>query len=240
MFSNMLLAFREGLEAVLVIGIILSYLVQIEKKSLSKFVLWGAITGLLVSFAGGYIGFKEAKELEETGEALFEGIMMLLSSGLIAYFVVWMSNQKRNMSVSIKNSVEKSATGIGLFVLAFLSVFREGIELITFTLTKISENALSIAIGTAAGIALAIAIGFIIFKTSVKLNLKLVFKFLGVVLIFIGAELFGESLVKFIPEGGEILENSGAIIFCLLSLLYFLKDDMGHWLKKNKVKCRGR
>lgn len=232
MFSSMLLSFREGLEAVLVVGIILTYLAQIDKKRLSKFVLWGVLAGVLVSAIGGYIGFNEAKELEETGEELFEGIMMLVASGLIGYFVIWMANQNRNISSSIKNSVDKSATGIGLFILSFLSVFREGIELVTFILTKVSENASSVALGTVIGIVAAIIVGYMIFKTSVKLNLKLVFKILGLILIFIGADLFGESLVKFIPAGGEFIENIGLILFGGISLVYFLKDDIKGRMKK--------
>ncbi|MDP4090366.1 MAG: FTR1 family protein [Bacillota bacterium] len=232
MLSSLLLSFREGLEAVLVVGIILTYLAQMNKQKLSKFVYVGVVAGLLISVIGGFISFNEAKELKEEGEEIFEAIMMLVASGLIAYFVVWMSNQNRNISSSIKSSVDQSTTGVGLFVLTFLSVFREGIELIAFILTKVSQNAADVAAGTAIGIILAVAAGILLFKTSVKFNLKIVFKILGLILIFIGADLFGEALVKFIPSGGEALEEIGSILFGGVSLLYFLKDDLRKFLKK--------
>jgi high-affinity iron transporter len=232
MFSSLIIAFREGFEAVLVVGIILTYLQQTNRTKISKFVLWGTIAGTLISIVGGYIGFNEAQGLEEAGEELLEGIMMLISSGLIAFFVVWMANQNKNISSSIKNSVDKSSTGLGLFILAFLSVFREGAEIITLILTKVSQHASSIALGTAIGIVLAMLIGYIIFKTSVKLNIKVIFKVLGVILIFMGAELFGESLVKFIPAGGEVLENVGMVSFGLISFIYFLKEDINKIVKK--------
>lgn len=232
MLSSLAISFREGLEAVLVIGIILTYLTQTNKKKLVKFVYWGTMIGVLVGVIGGYIGFREAKELEEEGKDLFEAVMMLVASGLIGYFVVWMANQNRNISQSIKNSVDKASTGFGLFILAFLSVIREGIELVTFILTKVSENASSVATGTAAGIMLAVITGYLMFKTSLKLNIKIIFKILGIILIFIGAELFGEGLAKLIPIGGELLEEIGATVFGALSLIYFLKDDIKKLLGK--------
>jgi high-affinity iron transporter len=232
MLSSLFLSFREGFEIVLVVGIILTYLNQTNKKSLSKFAYWGIGVGVLVSLIGGYIGFNEAKELEETGEEIFEGIMMFAASGLIAYFIVWMAGQNKNISASIKSSVDKNSTGVGIFLLSFLSVFREGMELIAYILTKVNESASNVALGTALGIILAITVGFIVFKTSVKLNIKLVFKVLGLVLIFLGAEMFSESLVKFIPAGGEALETIAAIAFGGASFVYFLKDDLKSYLKR--------
>lgn len=233
MLSSLVLSFREGLEAVLVIGIILTYLTQTHKQKFVKYVYWGTVLGVLVGVIGGYIGFREAKELQEEGEELFGAIMMLVASGLIGYFVVWMANQNRNISQSVKNSVDKASTGFGLFVLAFLSVFREGIELVAFILTKVSQNASNLALGTAVGIILAVIIGYFIFKTSLKLNIKIIFKILGIVLIFIGAELFGEALAKLIPSAGELLEEIGAILFGGLSFLYFLKYDIKKLFKRS-------
>jgi high-affinity iron transporter len=159
--------------------------------------------------------------------------MMLVSSGLIGYFVVWMSNQNRNISQSIKSSVDRASTGFGLFILAFLSVFREGIELIAFILTKVSEKASSVAAGTGIGIMLAVLLGYVLFKTSLKLNIKIVFKVLGIILIFVGAELFGEGLAKLMPAPGELLEESGAILFGGVSLIYFLKEDFKRLFSRN-------
>jgi len=233
MLSSALLSFREGFEAVLIVGIILTYLKQTNKKNLSTFVFWGGIIGILISLVGGFVGFKKAQGMEEAGEAIFEGVMMLLASGLISYFVVWMARQNRNIAVNLKTSVDRTSTGWGLFTLTFLSVFREGLELVTFILTKVSEQASTVAFGTIVGIILAVALGIVLFKTSTKLNVKMIFKVLGLILIFIGAELFGEGLVKFFPAGGEALEVSGAILFAIFSLIYFLKDDLKQVLKRS-------
>lgn len=233
MLSNIVLSFREGLEAVLVVGIILTYLLQNNKQRLVKYVYLGTMFGVMVSVIGGYIGFSEAKELKEEGEELFEAVMMLVASGLIGYFVVWMANQNRNITQSVRNNVDKVSTGLGLFILVFLSVFREGMELVVFILTKVNENASSAAAGTAIGIVMAIIIGYLIFKTSLKLNIKVIFKIFGIMLIFVGAELFGEGLSKLIPSAGEILEEGGAVLFGGFSLLYFLKDNLKKFFVKD-------
>jgi len=234
MSSSLLLSFRECFEAVLIIGIIITYISQTGKQKLKPYVYYGAIAGLVVSLISGFISFNEAKELEEDGEEIFEGIMMLLASGLISYFVVWMANQNKNIASSLKDSVDKKSTAFGLFLLAFLSVFREGLELVIFTLTKINENASTIALGTVIGFGLAIVVGLIIFKTSMKLNIKWIFKVLGLIIIFIGADLLGEGLTKFFPNGGEVLEIVPCIIYSGLSLIYFLKDDFKNFHNKKQ------
>jgi high-affinity iron transporter len=221
----MLLSFREGLEASLIIGIILVYLFQIGRKDLTKHVYLGALVGILVSVIGGFIGFKEAQELDEEGEAIFESIMMLLASGLIAYFIIWMGNQANNISSDIKNKVGKNTNAVGLFVLSFLSVFREGMELSIFTLTKISEKASSIALGSILGLLIAVVLTYIIFKSSIKINLKLVFKVLGFILIYLGAEMFAEGVLKLFKIGEEPYEVIFMILYAVPSLYFFLKNN---------------
>lgn len=232
MFSSMVLSFREGLEAALVVAIILAYFHQIGKKDSVKFVYYGVFIGAVVSLIGGFIGFREAQKLGEESEKLFEGIMMLVASGLIAYFIVWMGNQSNNISVNIKNKVKSSSNSVGILVLSFLSVFREGMELTIFTFTKISEKASDVALGSTIGIILAIILTYIIFKTSVRFNLKLVFKGLGLILIYLGAEMFAEGILKFISIEEEPFEAIFMALFIIPSLYFFLKNDIQKLLKK--------
>lgn len=140
MAGCLLLSLREGLEAALIIGIILAQLVRTGRKDLTKMVYIGALLGFIVSAVGGIIGFNEAQEAEKASEEIFEGIMMLLSSGLIAYFILWIHRNHGNTS-SVAKKVKRSTSAIGLLILSFLSVFREGLELVIFNLTKITESA---------------------------------------------------------------------------------------------------
>lgn len=233
MVSSLLLSFREGLEAALVVAIILTYLFQTGRKDLAKFVYYGIFLGIAVSLVGGFIGFREAKELGEEGEEIFESIMRLIASGLIAYFIVWMGTQGSNMSAELKSRVKSSTNAAGLFVLSFLSVFREGLELCIFTLTKISEKASDVALGSSIGILLAIIFTYVIFKTSIKFNLKLIFKVLGFILIYLGAEMFAEGVLKLAGLAEEPFEAILMVLFILPSLYFFFKNDIQKYLKKS-------
>ncbi|WP_442600017.1 FTR1 family iron permease [Neobacillus sp. D3-1R] len=224
MLSSLFLSFREGLEAALVIGIILVHLTKINRKDLKSTVYFGAIAGLAVSLIGGFIGFNESKEMEEASEEIFEGIMMFVASGLIAYFILWL-HRNNNVTKSVKDQINKRTSAIGLFILAFLSVFREGIELVIFNLTQVSQDAMTVATGSILGIALAVIVTIILFKTTVKFNLSILFKALGVVLIFLGGEMFAEGL-EMIFGGGEALEIIGLFVFILPSLYILLKDEV--------------
>ena len=225
MLSSFFLSFREGLEAALIIGILLVQLNKIERKELSKYVLLGALFGFIVSVIGGYISFHVFHGMGEASEALFEGWMRILAAGLIAYFILWL-HKNDNVSHHIQSKVESNSSIVGLFILSFLSVFREGMELVIFNLTQVSENASTIALGSMIGVMIAILLAYTIFKTSVKLNLSVIFKVLGIVLIFLGGEMFAEGLVKVIEGGGEALENISLLLFIVPALYIFLKNDI--------------
>jgi len=225
MFSNLVLAFRESLEAVLIVGIILATLTRQNKQSLKPYVIAGALSGILISILAGAVLFLSAQGLEEETMELFEGGMMLVASGLIAYFVIWMAQQNQNISASITSSVSKTSTGLGLAGLAFLGVFREGLELVIFTMANLSTQATDIALGTLSGIILAIIAGFLIFKSTVKLNLGWIFKGLGLVLIYIGAELLEEGLIKLIPSVSAF-EDLIFFGYIIVALVIFFKTDL--------------
>lgn len=224
MLSSFLLSVRESLEASLIIGIILVYLTQNQRSHLTKTVLIGALSGLGISILTGFLSFTFARTLEGRPEELFEGTMMLVSAGLIAYFIAWLGAQSRNISSSIRSQVDAKSGSFGLFILAFVSVFREGLELSVFTLTKLSESAGDVAIGTVGGILVAVVLAFLIFKSSLKFNLKWIFRILGVLLIFIGAEMFAEGLMEYFHYE-ESLEVFPMALYLISSLFFLFRDS---------------
>ncbi|MDN4525661.1 FTR1 family iron permease [Fictibacillus fluitans] len=223
MLANFWLSFREGLEAALVIGIILAQIVKMGKPDLKKMVYIGAFAGMLFSLIGGYITFNEAKELEGAAEEVFEGVMMLIAAGLIAFFILWL-HKSSNISLSVQSQVTKRSTAAGILILSFLSVFREGMELAVFNMTQISHHASAVAGGSVLGIAAAVLVAYLLFKTTLKLNLQFVFKALGIILIILGGEMFAEGLEKLV--GGEAVEMTGLIVFIVPSLFILLKSDI--------------
>jgi high-affinity iron transporter len=215
----------------LIVGIILTTLTRQNKQNLRRYVIAGAVSGILLSIVGGTVLFLSAQGLEEETMELFEGTMMLVASGLIAYFVIWMAQQNQNISASITNNVTKTSTGFGLAGLAFLGVFREGLELVIFTMANLSAQATDIALGTVSGIALAIMVGVLIFKSTVKLNLGWIFKGLGLVLIYLGAELLEEGLIKLVPSVSSF-ENVIFYAYILIALVIFFRSDLNRLLRK--------
>jgi high-affinity iron transporter len=219
------------LEAVLIVGIILATLTQQNKQVLKPYVIIGASVGVAVSILGGSLLFMSAQGLNEETMALIEGIMMLTASGLIAYFVVWLSAQSHSISSSISASVTKTSTGLGLAVLAFLGVFREGLELVVFTMANLSAHANDVALGTLIGIVGALILGVLVFRSSIKLNLSWIFKGLGLILILIGAELLAEGLVK-LNSGLESFETPVMVLYTLVALTLFFKRDLLKLVRK--------
>lgn len=226
MITNLITSFRESLEAVLIVGIILSTLTQQHKEKLKSYVVLGAIGGMLVSMIGGIILFDSIHLLDSATYRQIQGFMMLVASGLVAYFVVWLAQQNKQISFSINDRIAKTSTGIGLALLAFLGILREGLELVIYTLSNLTVQATDVAIGTIVGFILAIVCGWLIFKTSIKLNVNWIFKILGLILIYIGAGLFAEGILKFIPNGSDLLEFAFLVGYGVIALIIYLRNDV--------------
>jgi high-affinity iron transporter len=231
MLDSLLLAFRESFEAVLILGVIFTQLDKSGRNKMKNFVIFGAVAGLSASIMGGLVIVLGARDLNPAKEALLHGVMLISAALLIAYFIGWMAIHPVNQSSSIKTTIDETASGFGIAILAFFAVFREGLELLVFTMTKINENASNLALPTIAGIALAIGLGYLFFKSSLKLNVKWIFKVLGLLLIFIGATMLQEGLMVFWPNTSALILTGSQVLYIVVTLGLFLKDDLIHLLK---------
>ena len=232
MFSILLLAFRESFEAWLVFGIILTYLKTTERGHLLKPAYFGAIAGTIFSFVIGIALFLQAESLPENSKNIFQGIMMFVSSGLVAYFIVWMSQQNKNIVGRIRNKIESNTTSLGIFVLSFFSVVREGIELVTFIMAQIDGHPAQMVLIAILGMVLSGAVAYAIFYAASHYLIRYIFRALGVLLIYFGAEMFSEGLLKFFPLNGEMWEDILALVFAIPAIYIFFKDDADKWLMK--------
>lgn len=231
MTQGLVLSFRESLEAVLIVGIILSTLKRQQQTHLAKTVILGAGTGALIAALGGILLGFGIQSLDEEILEIIEALMRLLASGLIAYFMIWLSAQNQSISESISASITASSTGLGLFILAFTGVFREGLELVILILANLKAGTGDLALGTLIGLVLALAIGWIVFKSSVKLNLNWIFKTLSLVLIGIGGQLLAEGLVGFFPS----LETAESVItglYIVVALTLYFRQDLQSIVKR--------
>jgi high-affinity iron transporter len=195
MLAGFLVLFRESLEALLIIGIVLGFLVRTGQMKYSMSVLTGAASGVILSVIGGVALVKLLGELSERGEALFEGVTMILAAFLLTTVILWM--RKHNIAEDLKKSVsEKTLSGrkFGLFFLALLAILREGVESVILLLAAGFSTARNTCFGAALGIAAAVLLAFLIFIGSLKVDMRKFFTVMGVILILFAAGLVGQGV----------------------------------------------
>ncbi|MDO8737208.1 MAG: FTR1 family protein [Thermoleophilia bacterium] len=198
MFSAMLVTFREGLEAALIIAVIISLLDRIGAKNLARSVWAGAGAAIAVSLTGGIVLFALAGEAAEEAGEVFEVLVVLSAVFLLTYMILWMRKNGRESQARLlhrSSEAAKTASPFALGALAFAAVGREGLETVLFLLAGAgSEGSPGMVLGGLAGLSLAIGTGVIFYKGSLKINLSTLFKVTGVMLIVFSAGFLGHSL----------------------------------------------
>jgi len=200
LLSSYILSLREGLEAALILGIVLGALRQMHRLDLSAPVWFGAGSAALLSLITAVLLTRLGLELKDPAEAIFEAVTMLLAAGILTWMIFWMSQRAQNLKHDLESGVQK-ASQIGkwsLFGLAFLAVLREGVELALFlTAAAFSSGTRQTILGTLFGLGTAALLGWLLFATTVRLNLRRFFQVTGILLIFFAAGLVARSLHEF-------------------------------------------
>lgn len=202
MLSALLITLREGLEAALIIGIILAYLVKTDNRPGFKSVWLGVSLAIFASLVAGAAIYLLAGEFSGRAEEIFEGLAMFLAAGVLTWMIFWMRQQAINIKAHLHaqiQSVLTSGSALGLVILSFVVVVREGIEtvLFLFAATRVAESVVSFTAGGLLGLAVAIAIGYSIYKGTSGLNLRTFFNVTSVVLIVFAAGLLAHGIHEF-------------------------------------------
>ncbi len=205
MIASFLLSLREGIEAALIIGIVLGALRQMRRTEMVPSVWYGTLSALLVSLLGGIGLTAFGLSLEGAAEPIFEGVAMVLAAGVLTWMIFWMSRQSRHIKGNLESGVHKAAFQggkRGLFALAFLAVVKEGIELALFlTAATFASDAQSTILGALLGLALAVFLGWGLFASSLRLNLRRFFQVTGFLLILFAAGLVAHGVHEFNEVG---------------------------------------
>ena len=201
MLSTFIIALREGLEAALIVGILVAYVVRTDRRHLLK-PLWTGVTAALVLSLGlGAILSFTSAELSDRGEELFAGVTSFAAVGLVTWMVFWMKRTARTLRNELHGKVDQALTGgpISLALVAFFAVAREGLETALFVYTNFKTvGAISTAtLGLVLGLALAVALGYLIYNRSVKINLSKFFTVTGVALIIVAAGVLSYGVHEF-------------------------------------------
>jgi len=211
--NEFIIVFRESLEACLIIGIIY---ILLEKNNLKKELrqVWLGVFSAIVASIIVAISLNYIKESigNESISALFEGISMYITAGLLWYVIFWLSKH-----VSQRDGMEKktnqaiAASGWGIFLLVFFAILREGFETALFLLGSFSMSGTFSYIGFFAGLSLALLIGYGIVIQGRKINLRLFFQGTTLMLAIFasGMVAFGTHEVEEFIVKGDRLEWIG-------------------------------
>ena len=201
---------REGVEAALIVSIILAYLAQTgNKRHFSK--IWiGTLSAIGASLVVGLLIYFTVGELEQPYEQLFEAGAMLLAAGVLTWMLFWMRRQARSVKGELQAAVDRvlsEGSGWGLAVLAFTAVIREGIETALFLTGQVfaasteEGGQLSIIVGAVLGLASAVALGYLIYVGARRINYGTFFRATGIVLVFIAAGLVSHAVHELVEIG---------------------------------------
>lgn len=213
--AGLLTGLREGVEAALIVSIVLAYLVRTGNARHVGKIWLGAGTAVAISLLVGVLLSLTIGGLTEPAEQIFEGIAMVLAAGVVTWMLFWMRRQAAGVRNELHASVDRVLTegGVwGLAVLAFTAVIREGIETSLFLLgqtqaaARAEGGAASTLVGALVGLVVAVAIGYGLYRGARVLNLRTFFTWTGVALIFIAAGLLSHAVHEFV----EVAEFYGS------------------------------
>jgi high-affinity iron transporter len=208
MLYSFLITLREGLEAALIVGILVAYLVKAGAEGQLRPVMAGALAGVAVSAVGGLLLHLVEGSFAGPALELFEGVMMVFAVALLTYMIFYMARQARGLKAELHRRADRAlqrGAAWPLAILAFTVVIREGLETVVF-LAAGSAVATSIAAYVAAavlGAALAAALGYLLYRGSLRLDLRRFFAITGLVLIVFAAGLLANA-VKELQEAGTL------------------------------------
>jgi high-affinity iron transporter len=244
MLPTFLLSLREGLEAALIIGIVLGAVSKIRRNDLSPAVWLGTLSAVGISILTAVLLTSFGMSLEETAEQIFEGVTMLIAAGILTWMIFWMSKQARFIKSELEAGVNKAAASTGkraMFWLAFVAVVREGVELAFFITaaffagdqSQVTGNIIQTLAGTILGLGTALLLGWTLFATTVRLDLRRFFQVTGILLILFAAGLVAHGVHEFnevgwIPAVVEHIWDVNAILDETSLLGQLLKTLFGY------------
>jgi high-affinity iron transporter len=226
MLSTFVIALREGLEAALIVGILVAYIVRTDRRHLLKPLWTGVFAAIAASLGLGAILSFTSAQLSTRGEELFAGSTSLIAVGLVTWMVFWMKRTARTLRDELQGKVDTALVGgpISLALVAFFAVVREGLETALFIYTnfKTVGAASSATVGLVLGLAVSISLGYLIYNRSVKINLSKFFTVTGVALIIVAAGVLSYGIHE-IQELGW-LPGADAFIW-----------DVTPWIAKDSI-----
>lgn len=217
-----LIALREGLEAFLIVGILLGFVTKLGRLDARKWVWFGLGVGVVASIILGVLVQFFLLDLFENqgGGAWFELGAALVAVGVLTYMVFWMWKHTRSLMVELREKVGAALEQNMLWAVAalvFFSTLREGLEVVLFYAALAARNSTFDLIWSGAlGMLLSAGIAFAIFRTTISFNLQKFFAVTGILLVFVAAGLLVHSVhaamdIGLLPHQDAIWDSSATL-----------------------------
>jgi high-affinity iron transporter len=189
--ANYLIGLREGLEAALVVSILVAYLVKSGHRASLRWVWVGVGAAVLLSASVATVLQITSNELPDRAEEVFAGLTSVLAVCFVTWMVFWMRRAARSIKGELEGGLDKAlGLGVGAIIgVSFLAVAREGLETAVFVWSSVS-NATSATVGfvgAITGLTTAAVLGYLLYRGAVRINLGSFFKVTGALLIVVAA-----------------------------------------------------
>ena len=193
--GNYLIGLREGLEASLVVVILIAYLVKTDRRHLLPRIWGGVAAAVVLSLAFGALLTFGPRDLTFEAKEALGGILSIIAVALVTWMVFWMASHARGLSGELHGKIDAAADAgrASLVIVAFLAVAREGLETALFlwaatqAATAADGSQVGPLLGALLGILTAVAMGYAFYKGVLKINLAKFFRYTGVILIVVAA-----------------------------------------------------
>ena len=199
MLATLVIFLREGVEASMIVAILLAYLNRIGRREYFRDVFLGVGAALILAAAGGAVAYETIRSYDGSRvQTIFETVTYLVAAVVLTYMTFWMRKHARSLSKELRARADAALDGRarwGLALLAFQAVGREGLETVVFTLAIIFSTSTAGALGGAAiGLAGSLVIAFVIYRLGHRLNLGRFFTVIGLLLMVFAAGLLADAV----------------------------------------------
>jgi high-affinity iron transporter len=222
MLATLVIFLREGVEASMIVAILLAYLNRIGRRDHFRYVFMGVGAALILATVGGVVAYETIRTYAGSrAQTIFETATYLLAASVLTYMTFWMRKHARSLSKELRARTDAVLDGgarWGLGLLAFQAVGREGLETVVFTLAIVfSTSAVSALTGAGIGLAASLVIAFVIYRLGHKLNLGKFFTVIGVLLMVFAAGLLADAVqnmqeLGWLPVLNSPMWHSGRIL----------------------------